>query len=99
VQNLCDAPIMGNPATGAYRKNLSYHYIGHFSRYIKPGAVRIGLSRFTEDLEITAWKNPDGTCVMIVLNMQDTDISFHLKQGEAVVGLTAAAQSIMTIEF
>ena len=99
VQNLCDAPIMGDPATGAYRKNLSYHYIGHFSRYIKPGAVRIGLSRFTNDLEITTWKNTDGTCVMVVLNMQDADISFHLKQGGAVVGLTAAAQSIMTVEF
>ena len=35
----------------------------------------------------------------LFLNMQDADISFHLKQGGAVVGLTAAAQSIMTVEF
>jgi glucosylceramidase len=44
----CDAPIIFDTAKATLNYQSSYYYIGHFSKYIKPGAVRIGFSRFTD---------------------------------------------------
>ncbi|MBN1777820.1 MAG: glucosylceramidase [Clostridiales bacterium] len=65
--NFCQAPLMATASGGVERK-ASYYYIGHFSRYIHPGAVRIGLSRYTDTLEAAALQNPDGSIAAVFLN-------------------------------
>lgn len=40
VGNYCEAPIMLNTETNEVIYNISYYYIGHFSKYIKPGAKK-----------------------------------------------------------
>ena len=77
----------------------SYYYIGHFSKFIKRGAVRVGLSRYTDKVEAAAFKNPDGEMVIEVLNAGNEDISFTLKQDEMIVDLTAGARSMMTVTY
>lgn len=42
-----------------YRKPIMYHYIGHISKYIAPGAKRIGWSKYGANLDVTAAVNPD----------------------------------------
>ncbi len=68
VGNYCDAPIMVDTQSGELMVKLSYDYIGHFSKYIVPGAKRIGMSKYTSDLEVTAFKNLDGSVVLVALN-------------------------------
>lgn len=97
VQNLCETSVMVNTETGEYTKTLPYYYIGHFSRYIKPGAVRIGFSRYTDKLEATAFKNPDGTLAVVILNRRDEDIPYYLRLENETCRITAAAHSISTI--
>ncbi len=98
VGNLCDAPIMCDIEKGTYDKKLSYYYIGHFTRFINIGAKRIGLTRFSHELEVTAFKNPDGSIVTIILNVTDKDIDFYLRGPEGICALEAKAHSIQTIE-
>ncbi|HEX3078669.1 MAG TPA: glycoside hydrolase family 30 beta sandwich domain-containing protein, partial [Lachnospiraceae bacterium] len=43
----------------------------HFSHFIMPGAIRIGHSRYTDRIEVTALENPDGTIVVVLLNRTD----------------------------
>lgn len=97
VQNLCETSIMVNTETGEYVKTLPYYYIGHFSRYIKPGAVRIGFSRYTDQLEVTAFKNPAGSLAVIVLNRREKAVPYYLRLENKVCQITAAAHSISTI--
>jgi O-glycosyl hydrolase len=40
----------------------------NYSRYIKPGAVRIGASSGNSALDLSAYKNPDGSISVVVLN-------------------------------
>lgn len=94
--NFCDAPMMYNTKTGVLTKNLSYDYIGHFSRYIAPGAVRIGLSRFSQKIEATAVKNPDDSICVILLNSGKEDISFFLRIANRVWPVTQPGESIGT---
>ena len=96
VGNYCDAPLMYNTKTGVLTENLSYDYIGHFSRYIKPGAVSIGLSRFTQQLEATAAQNADGSVSVVVLNQQKEAIPFYLRIGGKVYPCTQEGSSIST---
>lgn len=82
-KNYCNAPIMLNKDNSGYSKNLTYYYMGHFSKYIKHGAKRIGFSRFSTDIEVTAFKNLDGSIVVVLLNRNDFNREFNLNlEGE-----------------
>ena len=52
-------PMIAND-DGTYRKNLTFDFIAHFSRYILPRAKRIGFSKCDTEIEMTAAKNEDG---------------------------------------
>jgi glucosylceramidase len=84
VGNFCQAPLMATAAGGVERK-ASYFYIGHFSRLIQPDAVRIGLSRYTGELEATAFQNPDSSIAVVILNRgtKAKEAFVELPSGEA----------------
>ncbi|MBP3646153.1 MAG: glucosylceramidase [Clostridia bacterium] len=96
VRNFCDSPMMYNTHTGVLTRNLSYDYIGHFSRFIEPGAVRIGLSRFSSAVEAAAVRNPDGTLCVVVMNAAPEPVSFFLRLGDRVWPIVQEAESIST---
>lgn len=77
-RNYCNAPIMLSKDNKEYVKNLTYYYIGHFSKYIKPGAKKIAYSRFTTNIEMTAFKNLDDSIVVVLLNRNDFNQEFNL---------------------
>jgi glucosylceramidase len=72
VLNYCCAPIIGDTRTGQVHYMNSYYYIGHFSKFIRPGAVRISSSSTREFLETTAFLNTDGSIAVVVLNRKDS---------------------------
>jgi len=67
ANNFCEAPIM--VMGGKLIFNPSYYYIGHFSKYIMPGAVRIECGHdYDDEVYTTAYKNPDGKIVVVIQN-------------------------------
>jgi glucosylceramidase len=97
VGNFCSAPILADTRTGEIHYQSSYYYLGHFSRFIRPGAWRILSSSSSEDLEVLACENSDGSLVIVVLNRTETPIPFRLQLGE-IAGLgKAPRRSIQTI--
>jgi len=68
VGNFCDAALMYDRKARTLTKLLTYEYIGHFSRAIVPGSVRLGSSKFTDELDATAFRRPDGQIAVVVLN-------------------------------
>lgn len=84
--NYCNSPIMINKDNSDYIKNLTYYYIGHFSKFIMPGAKRIAFSKYTSDIEVTAFKNPDNSIAIVLMNRNNfnkeyticlNDVTFH----------------------
>jgi glucosylceramidase len=96
VNNLCDAPIIADTKNNELYYNSSYYYIGHFSKFIKPDAVRIGLDNSNESIQATAFLNEDGSIVVVVMNEKDENISFKLGLDGMVVSLELKAHSIAT---
>jgi len=81
VGNYCDAPLLADRQTKTLTYNSSYYYIGHFSRYILPGAVRIDYAANLPDgLRMVSYRNPHGEIVLVVQNENDTthEVSYEI---------------------
>ncbi len=76
--NYCNSPIMINKKHDNYIKTPSFYYIGHFSKYIKPGAKRIHFSTFSDNIQITSFKNLDNSVIIILLNKNNFNIEYNL---------------------
>jgi glucosylceramidase len=96
VGNYCSAPIIADTQTGELLYQSSYYYIGHFARFIRPGARRIGCRVTAEDLEAAAFRDLDGELVVVVLNRSDVAIPFALTLGDRVMPSESPARSIQT---
>src|SRR6266581_8327790 len=68
VGNFCFAPIHADTRTGKLIYTNSYYYLGHFSKFIRPGARRILASPSRSMLLATAFVNEDGTVAVVVMN-------------------------------
>jgi O-glycosyl hydrolase len=44
----------------------------NYSRFVRPGAVRIGAASANADLEVTAFRNTNGSIAIVVLNTSDS---------------------------
>jgi len=97
VNNFCDAPIMCDTANGTYEKKLSYNYLGHFSRHIVPRAVKIAHSRYTDKLEVVAFKNPDEKIVIIILNRTEESLPYTIRMNERICNAESEPSSISTL--
>lgn len=97
VGNFCASPIMASEDGKTFEKRLSYYYIGHFSRYIQPGARRLAVSRYTSAVELCAFENPDGTHAAVLLNRTAKAVPLSLNVGSKAWGLELAAHSIATL--
>jgi glucosylceramidase len=75
----------------------SYYYIGHFSKFIHPGARRVISSSSVDSLLTTAFRNPDGTVAVVVLNLTGQEQPFFLWENGNGAGTTSPAHSIMTL--
>jgi len=99
VGNFCNAPIIADTRTDTVKYESSYYYIGHFSKFIHPGARRVAFSRFTDRLEVTAFKNPNGDVAVVVMNRGDEEIAFNLRCQFGIAKFISQPHSIMTLVY
>jgi glucosylceramidase len=98
VGNLCDAPVLVDTEKGRAYYQSSFYYIGHFSRYIKGGARRLGI-RMGNTMEACAARNPDGTISLVVTNRTEADIvyRFNLSGSSLEFTLLCPPRGIQTL--
>ncbi len=99
VGNFCFAPLHGDTRTGELKYTNSFYYIGHFSKFIQPGAKRIIASPSRSQLLSTAFLNPDGTVVVIVMNKTDKETDYFLWVDGSAVPVKSLPHSIATLVF
>lgn len=97
VGNFCDAPVMYHTEQSMLYRKLSYTYIGHFSRYIMPGARRIASSKYTDELEATCFRNPDGTLAAVLLNRTPKVLPVVLRLWGQICEMALPETSICTV--
>lgn len=96
VGNFCDAPVIVDTTSKDVRFGPSFYYIGHFSRFVKPGAHRIASRGGPAALESVAFVNPDGSLVVVALNETDAPVGFALSSAGESVACSVPAHAIQT---
>lgn len=84
-------------ADGTYTRTITFDYIGHFSRFILPGATRVGHSRCDDKIEMTAACNPDGSLVIVLLNKGHEDQAYAIRVAGQVVRVKTPARTLSTV--
>ncbi len=90
VGNFCFAPVHADTRNGSLIYTNAYYYIGHFSKFVRPGARRIAVSSNRAVLQSTAFMNKDGSIVVIVMNSTDRPMPYQL----IIKGQKAAIESL-----
>ena len=99
VQNFCFAPVHGDTKTGKLIYTNAYYYIGHFSKFIQPGAKRVTAAASRSQLLTTAFKNEDGKTVVVVMNQSNIKTPYYLWINGKAAEITALPHSIATLVF
>jgi glucosylceramidase len=79
-------------------RNVGYYIIGHAARFVRPGAVRIS-SNIAGSIQNVAFKNSDGSKVVIALNNGSSAVSFKLKWGAESFTYSLAAGAVATFKW
>ncbi len=99
VRNYCFAPVHADTRKGTLHYQNSYYYIGHFSKYVRPGARRLACTSTQADLEATAFENLDGSKVTVMLNRTDKPQNADLWVNGRAAQVPLPAHSIATLLF
>jgi glucosylceramidase len=97
VGNFCFAPVHADTKTGELTYLNSFYYMGHFSKFIRPGAKRIISSASRGQFLTTAFQNTNGSIVVIVMNPSDDLIPYHMSIGNKAVSVIGLPHSIQTL--
>ncbi len=97
VGNFCFAPVHYNTQTKQIIYTNMYYYLGHFSKFIKPGARRIISSSSRDVLQSTAFENIDGSIAVVVMNSSDKKQLYSLWIKGKIAQTTSLPHSISTL--
>jgi glucosylceramidase len=97
----CRGVVTLNTVTGEVTFNEEYYAIGHFSKFIRPGAERISLMQpqALPDLGAVCFENTDGSKVLVVANYGNDMRTFSVQQGNKQFSYSITAKSVATIQW
>ncbi len=79
----------------AISRNVAYYVIAHASKFVRPGAVRIG-STLNSTLANVAFKTIDNKKALIVINISSSDQTFNIKDNGKIVTTTLPGGAVGT---
>jgi glucosylceramidase len=93
--NTCTPIVTVNSTTGAVTKDIEFYTLGHYSKYVLPGAVRV-YSNNTPAIASVAFQNPDGSIALIAYNSTTASQTFQVQWGTESFSYTLPATAAAT---
>jgi len=97
AENWCVAPVIVDPEQDEVYYTPLYYTMAHFSKYIRPGATRIGHTQSDDELMLTAVQNPDGTIAVVILNQTEEARGIELDLNGQVYAFSIDGSALQTI--
>ncbi|MNJ45373.1 O-Glycosyl hydrolase family 30 [compost metagenome] len=79
-----------------YKKQ--YYLLGHYSKFVVPGAYRVDSNTYG-DMKNVAFKNPDGSKVIVVYNPQSSSQNIKVQWGNQAFTYNVPGKSMMTFKW
>jgi len=73
-----------------------YYYLSHFSKFVRPGAVRVETTGTSDGVRAISFATPEGGIVSQFLNSRKQDVETNVTFRGKQLHLTLPAQSITT---
>ncbi|RZJ74762.1 MAG: T9SS type A sorting domain-containing protein [Flavobacterium sp.] len=93
--NTCLGAITVTSST-SYNKNVAYYIIGQISKFVKPGAVRIGSSSTSGSILSVGFKNPDGSTALVLYNTSGSSNTIKVVSGSSAFNYAVPGSSAVT---
>lgn len=95
----CRGVVTINQSTGKITYNEEYYAIGHFSKFVRPGAKRVSsiLAQSLTNIETVAFVNTDGSKSLVICNYDSTFKTFTIRQGSRYFTYSIPSRSVATI--
>ena len=94
----CRGVVTIDSRTGAITKNEEYYSLAHAGRFVHPGARRIA-SNNIDRLDNVAFRNPDGSRVLIVVNSDTASRAFDVREGARAFSYVAPPSAVITFRW
>ena len=95
----CRGVVTINDGTGAVTRNVEYYVLGHASKFVDAGAVRISSTSVAGGIETVAFRNPDGSRVLIALNNSNASKTFKVSWNGQYFNYTLPAGALATYKW
>ncbi|SFE82548.1 glucosylceramidase [Paenibacillus catalpae] len=93
----CMGVVTINQGSGDVTFNSEYYSFGHASKFVKTGAYRIESGESVSgEMEQVAFKNPDGSIVLVALNAAGEDKELKVRIGSQAFAYTMPAGAAAT---
>lgn len=92
----CRGVVTIQSATGVVTPEVEYYALGHASRFVRPGARRIASDSFDGTLETVAFRNANGSEVLIALNPSGSSHWFDVVRGGQFFAYRLTPRSVAT---
>lgn len=91
----CTPIVIVNSSSGAVTYGIEFYTLGHFSKFVLPGAVRVYSSNATGIIS-AAFSNTDGSKVLVAYNDSATAQSFQVQWGNQSFAYTLPSLAAAT---
>lgn len=91
--------LIRSDATDEVHYQSLFYYLGHLSKFVKPGALRISSPSDERQLETVAFLNRDGSRVLVAANRNALSISMKLRWSGKESTLPVPGRSMITLKW
>ena len=95
----CRGVVTINSLSGAVTRNVEYYALAHASRFVKPGARRIASTAEVQGLANVAFRNPDSSMALIVVNTAAEERRFAVQWGSEALVYNLPKGAVATFTF
>ncbi len=92
----CRGVVTIDTGSGDVTYEVEYYIIGHASKFVRPGAVRIDSDSLTDTVETAAFVNVDGSKVLIAVNPQSSSRWFDVVVNDQSFAYRLTGKSVAT---
>ncbi|WP_396141009.1 glycoside hydrolase family 30 beta sandwich domain-containing protein [Flavobacterium sp.] len=96
-KNWCVAPVIVDPIKDEVYFTPLYYVMSHFSKFMRPGAIKIGCNINNKDLLATAVQNPDGSIAVVIFNPTEIEQSIQINTNNEKKNISISAKALQTV--
>ncbi|MFM7895200.1 MAG: glycoside hydrolase family 30 protein [Flavobacterium sp.] len=99
-KNWCVAPVIVDDKNDEVYFTPLYYVMSHFSKFMRPGAVKIGCEVNNKEVKVTAVQNPDQSIALVIFNPteQSHSIEININNDKSTISIPAKALQTVVIK-